>query len=105
MNEEEIQKLLDDNEKYALPEVIMHREFALGLVQSKDPMFLSKVPQPYRDAVINMGLKIKEEWYEISNNGTIDYSEHAKPLNKLVQEFLNKAPVGQYVNFFHNKNT
>jgi hypothetical protein len=105
MNDQEIKKLLEDNERIKLPEVIMHREFALGLVKSHDPMFLLKVPQPFRDGVIELGLSVNDEWYEISNNGTIDYSEYAKPLNILVKQFLNETPVGEYVNFKHNKNT
>ncbi len=33
-------------------------------------------------------MSVTSEWYEISNNGTRDYSEHAPKLHELVERFL-----------------
>ncbi|WP_444938776.1 hypothetical protein [Microbulbifer sp. JMSA002] len=105
MNDEEINKLLDADKKYSLPQVVMDREFALGLVSSNDPSFLSKIPQPYRDGVIDMGVTLEGEWLEFSSNGCVDYSEHLPALKSLVKQYLESVPLGEYINFKHAKNT
>ena len=105
MNDEEIKKLLDADDKYSLPRVVMDREFALSLVKSNDAMFLSKIPQPYRDGVIDMGVTLEGEWLEFSNNGCVDYSEYLPVLKSLVKQYLDTVPLGEYINFKHGKST
>lgn len=105
MTEQEIMQLLEENRTYHLPEAILVREFSLGLIQADDPMFLLKVPQPYRGKVIEFGKSVTSEWYEISNNGTRDYSEHAPKLRELVERFLSEVPLGSHIQWYSAKNT
>jgi hypothetical protein len=103
MTDSEIQSLLDDYKKYSLPRIIVEREFALALVKSGDPMFLLKVPEPFRSEIIRFGLKVTTTWHEISNNGTTDYSEHAQALHALVVRFKGEVPVAQYIQWQSEK--
>ena len=48
MDDREIRELIEDYERYSLPRSLMMRTFALALVNSSDPMFLLKVPEPFR---------------------------------------------------------
>ncbi|WP_091636903.1 hypothetical protein [Lysobacter sp. cf310] len=91
MTDDDIRQLLGDHRIVGLPDVVMEREFALGLVASGDPEFLLKVPEPWRTGIIEFGKTLKGEWYEISNNGVIDYSSHASALKKLVTKYLEQA--------------
>lgn len=99
MTDDEIDRLIDDHRKYQLPDAIMEREFSLALVASGDPMFLLKVPEPWRTRVIRFGRGVENQWFEISNNGMVDYSQHAKALNSLVLEFLQEVPIGMYIDW------
>jgi hypothetical protein len=103
--EEEIGQLLEENRTYHLPEAILVREFSLGLIKADDPMFLLKVPQPYRAKVIEFGMSVTSEWYEISNIGTRDYSEHAPKLRELVECFLSEVPLGSHIQWHSAKST
>lgn len=97
MTDADIQSLLDDYTKYSLPRALVEREFALGLVGSGDPMFLLKVPEPFRSEVVRFGLKVTTQWQEISSSGTTDYSQHAPALHALVVRFIDEVPVGQHL--------
>lgn len=97
MTDDAINRLIEAHRKYRLPDAVMEREFALVLVASGDPMFLLEVPEPWRTRVIAFGRDLKDRWLEISNNGTVDYSEHAKPLHSLVVGFLREAPAGECI--------
>lgn len=97
MNDEEIKELLESHKRYSLPDVVVEREFMLALVKLEDPMFLLKVPEPFLSSIVDFGLRVSNEWYEISNNGEVDYSVHAPMLRKLVEQFVNDVPVGKYI--------
>lgn len=97
MTDVEIQSLLEAYEKYALPRVIVNREFALALVKSGDPMYLLKVPEPFRSQIVQFGMIVTTNWQEISNNGTTDYSAHAPALHELVVRFTKEVPTGQHI--------
>lgn len=103
MTDSEIRFLLDDYEKYSLPRLVVERELALALVKSGDPMFLLKVPEPFRSEIVRFGLKLTTTWHEISSNGTTDYSEHAQALHALVVRFKIEVPVGKYIQW-HSEN-
>ncbi|MBX9404053.1 hypothetical protein K4L06_22370 [Lysobacter sp. BMK333-48F3] len=96
MTDEEISRLISENLEYGLPDFLLHRDFALALVESGDPMFLLKVPEPYRTAVVELGKEVTDQWFEISNNGVIDRSAHAGALHSLVMKFLSDVPLGQF---------
>lgn len=93
MTDDAIHRLLEAHRKYRLPDAVMEREFALALIASGDPMFLLEIPEPWRTRVIAFGRDVNDRWLEISNNGTVDYSEHAKPLHALVVAFLREASI------------
>ena len=97
MTDDEIYQLLEKHREYQLPDVIIEREFSLALVASGDPMFLLKVPEPWRTRVVQFGRDVKDQWFEISNNGMMDYSQHAKSLNSLVVTFLREVPIGKHM--------
>ncbi|WJN57554.1 hypothetical protein [Pseudomonas sp. SO81] len=99
MTPDEIKSLIAEQEEYNLPETIIKRELMLALVESGDPMFLLNVPEPFRSKIIDFGLAVTDQWYEISNNGTVDFSEHVGQLKKLVEEFLAEVPVGNHINW------
>lgn len=99
MNGEEIQHLVRDHEEFSLPDVIIERELALALVESNDPAYLLKIPEPYRGRVVAFGLTVTDFWQEISSDGLVDYSEYAPKLHALVSQFLNEVPVGQYIHW------
>ena len=99
MTDDEIDQLIEEHRKYHLPDVILEREFSLALVASGDPMFLLKVPEPWRTRVVQFGRGVKDQWFELSNNGMADYSQHAKSLNSLVLTFLQEVPVGLYIDW------
>jgi len=96
MTDEEISRLIIENLQYGLPASLLHRDFALALVQSGDPMFLLKVPEPYRTAVVELGKCVTDQWFEISNNDVIDHSAHAGTLHSLVMQFLRDVPLGEF---------
>jgi hypothetical protein len=97
MTDDEINQLLEEHRKYGLPDLILERELSLALVASGDPMFLLKVPEPWRTRVVQFGQGVKDQWFEISNNGIVDYSMHADSLNALVVTFLHEVPIGQHI--------
>jgi hypothetical protein len=97
MTDSEILSLLEDHKKYSLPSVVVEREFALALVRSGDPMFLLKVPEPFRSEVVQFGLKVTTQWQELSSSGTTDYSAHARDLHALVVRFTKEVPIGQHI--------
>lgn len=99
MTEDAINRLIEAHRKYRLPDAVMEREFALALVASGDPMFLLEIPEPWRTRVIAFGRDAKDRWLEISNSGTVDYSEHAKPLNALVVGFLRETSIGKSIDW------
>lgn len=105
MTDEEIAELLESHRKYNLPDSIVEREFMLALVDCDDPMFLLKVPEPFLSHIVDFGLKVSDEWYEISNLGQADYSAHAPMLRKLVQGFVETVPVGKFVRWKASENT
>lgn len=97
MTDDAINRLVEAHRKYRLPDAVMEREFALALVASGDPLFLLEIPEPWRTRVIAFGRDVNDRWLEISNNGTVDYSEHAKPLHALVVAFLREASIDRYI--------
>ena len=105
MNDQEIAELLESHRKYKLPDSIVERELMLALVSGDDPMFLLKVPEPFRTNIVEFGLKVSDEWYEISNLGRVDYSAQAPKLRKLVQEFVGAAPVGKFIRWNSSEDT
>lgn len=99
MTDDEIYQLLEEYREYQLPDALIEREFSLALVASGDPMFLLKVPEPWRTRVVQFGRDVKDQWFEISSNGVVDYSQHAKSLNSLVVTFLREVPIGKYMDW------
>lgn len=99
VKDDEIFQIIEDHREHQLPDAIVEREFSLALVASGDPIFLLKVPEPWRTRVIQFGRGLKDQWFVISNNGMVDYSQHAKSLNLLVNTFLREVPVGEYIDW------
>ena len=87
MNQQEISDLLKNHKEFDLPDLVVEREFMLALVKCEVPQFLFEVPEPFRSRIVNFGLSVTDEWYELSSDGRRDYSEHAPALRKLVEQF------------------
>jgi hypothetical protein len=97
MTDEEIQRLIRDREEYGLLDVVIERELSLALVNSDDPGYLLKIPEPFRSRIVAFGLTLTDCWQEVSSDGMTDYSEHAPKLHALVSRFQDEVPVGQYI--------
>lgn len=104
MTDAEIQPLLQDFTECNLPKIVVEREFALALVKSADPMFLLKIPEPFRSAIVRFGLNTTSLWQEVSSGGLADYSQHAPALHTLVLQFKNQVAVGQYIHWGSGSN-
>lgn len=96
MTDDEILKLVKEHLEYHLPVSMLHTDLALALVKSGDPMFLLKVPEPFRTGVVDLGKSVTNQWFEMNNNGMIDHSAQAGALHSLVIQFLRDVPLGQY---------
>jgi hypothetical protein len=89
MIEDELKQLLQDIELVPLPDSLIDLDFSLLLVKSNDSKFIHNIPEPYRSRIIEFALRLDGKWYSMSNNGTVDHSQYAEPLKKLVFEYLN----------------
>ena len=90
MNEidEKIEQLKQDCAAIELPDSVVSHHYSMILIESRLPDTLSKIPNPYRQQVIDFGLSLSNEWYFISNNATEDYSEYAPKLHELVIAYV-----------------
>ena len=90
MIEDELKQLLKDIELVPLPDSLIDLDFSLLLVKSNDSKFIHSIPEPHRNRIIEFALSLEGKWYSMSNNGTVDHSQHADRLKKLVIEYLNE---------------
>ena len=102
MKDEAIASLLESYRQYDLPASLVEKEFMLALIESDDPMFLLKVPEPFLSHIVDFGLNLEAGWHSISNNGVTDLSEHVPKLRQLIASFVREVPVGRFIRWGKN---